>query len=589
MVLYFQYLRGEKMNTAEYLVKKLEELGINDFFGLPGDFNFNILYAIENNPNTNWIGCTNELNAGYAADGYARMQGYGALVTTYGVGELSAINAIAGSMAENVPVISIVGVPATKCIDNKTCVHHNFQDVNYYACFEAHKPLTAAQAYLTRDNAKMEIDRILKVFVKEKKPVYVAIPLDIAEMEISERDVSYEWTSDEENLKLAISKIVAKINNAKKPVILGDLLIKRFDSRIEYKEFVAKSGLPVTNFLMGTNIINMDYEKYLGGYYAKCKNPIAEKYVNETDCLVAVGPVYTDLNAFGFNLPYKINDHIAIYGTYTYIEGKKYDNIKMSDVLNGITNLIESRDITIDKPQIGYDKTETTQEALTSEYIYPRLQEFFKENDIVIAETGIVPQGIAPIKFPNNVELQTQTLWGSIGWATPATLGVCIAKPNSRVIMMTGEGSHQLTAMEVGNMLRRNVKPIIIVLNNKGYTIERILSNSPDDKFNDIMQMNYSKFARVFDGDVWSTRVTTKEDFDKALKVTQIMNKMCYIEICTDMMDLPELSSNLIKNLKKGNTEKSMQEKYCEPAKAELDEILDYETVVHKGLGDIDE
>lgn len=577
------------MNTAEYLVKKIEELGINDFFGLPGDYNFNILYAIENNPNTNWIGCTNELNAGYAADGYARMQGYGALVTTYGVGELSAINAIAGSMAENVPVISIVGVPATKCIDNKTCVHHNFQDVNYSACFEAHKPLTAAQAYLTRDNAKMEIDRILKVFVKEKKPVYVAIPLDIAEMEISEREVSYEWTSDEENLKLAISKIVAKINNAKKPVILGDLLIKRFDARIEYKEFVAKSGLPVTNFLMGTNIINMDYEKYLGGYYAKCKNPIAEKYVNETDCLIAVGPVYTDLNAFGFNLPYKINDHIAIYGTYTYIDGKKYDNIKMSDVLNGVMDLIESRDVYIDKPQIGYDKAETTQEALTSEYIYPRLQEFFKENDIVIAETGIVPQGIAPIKFPNNVELQTQTLWGSIGWATPATLGVCLAKPNSRVIMMTGEGSHQLTAMEVGNMLRRNVKPIIIVLNNKGYTIERILSNSPDDKFNDIMQMNYSKFARVFDGDVWATRVTTKEDFDKALKVTQIMNKMCYIEICTDMMDLPELSSNLIKNLKKGNTEKSIQEKYCEPAKVELNELSDFETVVHKGLGDIDE
>ena len=55
------------MNAAEYLVKKLEELGVNDFFGVPGDYNFNLLYAVENNPNTNWIGCTNELNAGYAA------------------------------------------------------------------------------------------------------------------------------------------------------------------------------------------------------------------------------------------------------------------------------------------------------------------------------------------------------------------------------------------------------------------------------------------------------------------------------------------------------------------------------------------
>ena len=234
------------MNTAEYLVKKLEELGVNDFFGLPGDYNFNILYAVENNPNTNWIGCTNELNAGYAADGNARMRGLGAILTTYGVGELSAINAIAGSYAENVPVISIVGVPATKCIDAKTCVHHNFQDVNYYACYEAHKQVTVAAAYLTRDNAKIEIDRVLKTFVKERKPVYIAIPLDIAKMEISDKEVNYDWTSDEENLKLVTSKIVSKINNSKKPVILGDLLVKRFDAKIEFKEFVEKTGIPVT-------------------------------------------------------------------------------------------------------------------------------------------------------------------------------------------------------------------------------------------------------------------------------------------------------------------------------------------------------
>ena len=580
------------MNTAEYLVKKLEELGINDFFGLPGDYNFNILYAVEKNPNTHWIGCTNELNAGYAADGYARMRGYGAVITTYGVGELSAINAIAGSNAENVPVISIVGVPATKTIENKTMVHHNFQDVNYYACYEAHKPLTAACAYLTRDNAKIEIDRVLKTFVKEKKPVYIAIPLDIALMEISDKEVSYDWSSDEEVLKLVTNKIVAKINNSKNPVILGDLLVKRFDARIEYKEFVEKTRIPVTNFLMGTNLIDMDYDLYLGGYYANFANPIAGKYVQETDCLIAVGPVYTDLNAFGFHLPYKINNHIAIYGTYTYVDGQRFNNVKMSDVLDSVTKLVDSKNMTIsDKPQIGYEHKEASPKALTSEYIYPRLQEFIKENDIVLAETGIVPQGIAPMKLPSNVELQTQTLWGSIGWATPATLGVCMAKPNSRVILVTGEGSHQLTAMEIGNMLRRGVKPVIIVLNNKGYTVERVLSNSPDDCFNDIMQMNYSKFARVFEGDVWSSKVTTADDFDKALKVTQIMNKMCYIEICTEAMDMPKLTESLITSLRKNKTaeiqndiEENSKNNYNNKPKL----TNTFETVVHKGLQEVE-
>lgn len=571
------------MNTAEYLVKKLEELGVNEFFGLPGDYNFNLLYAVENNPNTCWIGCTNELNAGYAADGYARMRGYGALITTYGVGELSAMNAIAGSLAENVPVISIVGVPATITIENKTCVHHNFQDVDYHACYEAHKHVTAAAAFLTRDNAKMEIDRVLKTFVKERKPVYIAVPLDIAKMEISDKEVSYDWFSDEETLRLVSNKIAAKINNAQKPVILGDLLVKRFDSRIEYKEFVEKTRIPTTNFLMGTNLIDMDYDLYLGGYYAGFENPTAEKYVNETDCLIAVGPVYTDLNAFGFNLPYKINNQIAIYGTHTYVDGEKYDNVKMSDVLEAVTKLVDSKDMKILKPAIGYEHKASSPDALMSEYIYPRLQEFIKDNDIIVAETGIIPHGVAPMKFPAAAELQTQTLWGSIGWATPAALGVCLAKPKSRVILITGEGSHQLTAMEIGNMLRRGVKPIVIVLNNKGYTIERVLSETPEDCFNDIMQMNYSKFARVFEGDVWSTKVSTADDFDKALKVTQIMNKMCYIEICTEAMDMPKLTQDLIANFK-SKAPKIEAVKKEEPVKLENSGSMAFETTVHKGF-----
>ncbi len=579
------------MNTAEYLVRKLEELGVNDFFGLPGDYNFNILYAIENNPNTNWIGCTNELNAGYAADGYARERGFGALVTTYGVGELSAINAVAGSFAENVPVIHIVGTPSTKCIADKTRVHHNFVEVQPYAYVEAFKNVSETTAFLSRDNAKLEIDRVLKVFVKERKPVYIAIPLDIAKMEISDRDVDYNWISNPETLSQVVNLISEKINKSKKPVILGDTLIKRFDARIEYKEFVEKSGIPTTNFLMGTNLIDFECKNYIGTYFSKFANPVAQKYLEETDCLIAVGAIYSDLNSFGFNLPYKINSQIAIYGTHVYIDGVCYDNVKMSDVLDNLSKVVEAKDFAIEKLKIGYEKTSApTTDKLTSEYIYPRLQEFMKENDILIAETGIIPQGVVQMRFPNNTELVTQTLWGSIGWATPAALGTCVASPKKRVILFTGEGSHQLTALELGNMLKCGVKPIVIVLNNKGYTIERLLSDNPDDKFNDIVQMNYSKFARVFEGDIWSTRVETQDDFDKALKVTQIMNKLCYIEVCTDSDDTPELTRKMIESFKKNSKTESVSipETYCKtkPESKITKGILDFATKVHESLKD---
>ena len=536
------------MNTAEYIVKKLEELGVNDFFGLPGDYNFNILSAVENNPNTKWIGCTNELNAGYAADGYARLRGYGALITTYGVGELSAINAVAGCYAENIPVVHIVGLPSTKNIEDRTLIHHNFQEVDYHTFICAYEKVTAASALLTRDNAKMEIDRVFKILVKEKKPVYIALPMDIAKMEISDRYVDYEWTGNKETLKEVALAISDRINDSEKPVIIGDVLIKRFDSIIEYKEFVSKSGIPVTNFLMGTNLIDANSENNLGGYYGVYGNPQAEKYVKESDCLIAIGTVCSDLNAFGLKIP---DNAIQIFGTYTIIDGKRYDNVKMAEVLEKVTELIDPKNIRIEKTEADYEYKPALNLPLNSEYIYSRLQEFIKENDIIIAETGTVPFGIGKIKFPPHVDIQFQMLWGSIGWATPAILGASLAKPKSRALLISGEGAHQLTAMEVGNMLRQGIKPVIIVINNDGYTIERLLCENPNAEFNDIIHINYAKFARVFDGDVWATRVTTADDFDKALKVTQIMNKMCYIEVCTGKDEAPELIKNMVQSIKK--------------------------------------
>lgn len=580
------------MNTAEYLIKRLEELGINNVFGVPGDYNFDLIYPLENHPAVKWTGCTNELNAGYAADGYARLKGYGAVITTYGVGELSVINAVAGAYAENIPLINIVGTPATKSISKKERLHHNFQDVNYYRFMEAYKSVTAACVFLTRDNAKLEIDRAIKVLIKEKKPVYLAIPSDIAKMEISDRNVTYEWMSDKDTLEEAVAKISEKINKSKNPIILGDVLIKRFSADIEYKEFVLKAGIPVTNFLMGTNITDMSYEKYLGGYFGEYKNPIVQKYLNDTDCLIAVGVVYNDLNSFGMTLPYKINNHIAIYGTYTYIDGKKFNNIKMSDVLKGITEKIDTKEIKIEKINIGYKHKYAENEPITSDFIYTRLQEFFKEKDIVFAETGTIPYGIAQTLFPKDVDIEFQSMWGSIGWATPAVLGANLAKPKSRVILITGEGAHQMTAIEIGNMLRCGIKPIIIVINNKGYTTERLISNNQNAGFHNTIQINYSKFSRAFEGDIWATKVVTAEDFDKALKVTQIMNKMCYIEVCTDFLDAPSILKDFAESAKK-KKEKEIAPQTITPnnnTKKNFEDIeltatssnTEFETVVHK-------
>ena len=538
------------MRVTDYLIKRLVELGITDYFGLPGDYNFNILYSIEDNTSSNWIGCTNELNAGYAADGYARVNGYGALVTTFAVGELSAMNATAGSFAENIPVIHIVGTPSTNHIEDNTLLHHSFSTPDYYAYKKAFEPIVETTAFLDKENAKSEIDRILEVFTTTKRPVYVAIPMDICLLEIEE---TYEQTilhSDKNVLNMFIEKASEKINNSKSPVIIGDSLIKRYQCEGAYRTLAETSQIPTSNFLMGTGIIDFGSKNYLGTYLSKFGNNTANKYLQETDCAISVGPIYSDLNSFGFSLPYKPNDHIAIYGTYSVIDNERFDGIYMCEVLFELINSITPRNNSIYVEDVGYEAPEIKNEPLTSSYLYPRLQEFFKSGDNIFIETGIVAHGFAGMKLPAGVTANTQTLWGSIGWATPAVFGANVAKKDNRAIMLTGEGSHQLTALEVSNMMRRGLKPIIIVLNNSGYTIERVLSNDPMDPFNEIADWNYSKLPEVFAGDVWIATAETDSQFDMALKLAEQQNKMCYIEIFTDKMDLPKITEESIAKLR---------------------------------------
>ena len=533
------------MKTIVYLLKKLEEMGITDFFGLPGDYNFNIVSQIEKNPNLNWIGCTNELNAGYASDGYAREKGFGALVTTYGVGELSAINAIAGSFAENVPVIHIVGTPPLDAFKSEKILHHSFQGADSKVYMKMHEAVTSASAFLNKDGAKLEIDRVLKTFYKERKPVYLAIPSDIAVMEISDREIDYDWVSDSENLETAVKLISDKINKAFKPAILADSLINRFGAKKEFDTFLEQASVPAVNFLTGAGIIDANYKNFAGNFLSTYGNLTANSLMKETDCLISVGVINGDLNSYGAKLPYKINSHIAIYGTYSYIDGIKYDNIKMSDVLIGVSKNLRNKKSAIKVEDIGYESMPPAREALSSNYIYSRLQSFIKDGDIIIAETGLVSHGIFKMKLPSNTKIHSQLIWCSIGWATASALGVCIANPNARVVLVTGDGAHQISAMEIGNMHRYGVTPLILVINNDGYGIERLLFGNEKAKFNDIMQMDYSKFVRSFKGEVWSTCVNTEDDFDKALRVTQIMDKLCYIEAVTNKSDIPDTANCL--------------------------------------------
>ena len=90
-----------KTTIGNFLISRLRQMGVRHIFGVPGDFNLQLLEQIGETDGIEFVGNCNELNASYAADGYARMNGASALLTTYGVGDLSALCGVAGAAAEH--------------------------------------------------------------------------------------------------------------------------------------------------------------------------------------------------------------------------------------------------------------------------------------------------------------------------------------------------------------------------------------------------------------------------------------------------------------------------------------------------------
>jgi indolepyruvate decarboxylase len=168
-----------------------------------------------------------------------------------------------------------------------------------------------------------------------------------------------------------------------------------------------------------------------------------------------------------------------------------------------------------------------------------------------MAESGTASMGLGFAQMPAGACFHNQTLWGSIGWATPAAFGAAVAAPGRRVVLVTGEGAHQLTAQEVGQFARLGLRPVIFVLNNAGYLIERLLCKHPGEAYNDVAPWRYAELPRVLGCDGWFTaRVATCGELDQALAAAENGATASYIEVVTDAYAASPLALKLHDSLR---------------------------------------
>lgn len=490
-----------KQRVGQYLMDAVHTASVDKIFGVPGDFNLAFLDDIVRHDGVEWIGAVNELNGSYAADGYARIHGLGVLVTTFGVGELSAVNGIAGSYAERVPVIAITGAPTQAVEQAGKYVHHSLGEGKFDSYQKMFAHITTAQAYITADNATTEIPRVINAAIHERRPVHIHLPIDVAMTEI-DVEQSYEVAqAPEQDVQSYIDMVAEKLKSASQPVIIAGHEINSFHLHDQLEKFVNQTHIPVAQLSLGKGAFNEENEHYIGIFDGKIADDNIKDYVNNSDAILNIGAKLTDSATAGFSYEFDVDDVIMLNHRYFKMNDTVDNEVTLPNLLAGLNTLdyqYEGSAPTFEKA----DKPdyELSDEVLTQATYFNMMQEFIGSNDILIAEQGTSFFGAYELALPKGMTFIGQPLWGSIGYTLPATLGTQMADNSRRNILLIGDGSLQLTVQELSTMIRNDIKPIIFVINNDGYTVERLI-HGIEEPYNDIRMWDYKALPKVFGGD----------------------------------------------------------------------------------------
>ncbi len=531
--------------TIQYVLSRLRQIGVTDYFGVPGDFSFPINDAICEDQNLRFIGACNELNAAYAADGYARVKGLAAINTTYGPGELGALPGVAGAYAEHVPIFHLTGQPSRATKKARAVVHHTLGNGEFDLFYEMTAPAVCARTIITPANCIAETERVIAAALYHRRPVYMAFASDVVDRPVLGSGTPLvEPGSDPAKLESAVSAIVDTVTKAENACILPGIFVARLGLREAVTSLVDASGLPFATMMMDKTVLDETHPSYVGMYTGGWSDEKRARVCRRSRLFARHRWPGERLQHRRFTAKLNRSRIVNVMHHSTRVGHTLYENVEMKDVLAALAERLPKRtDIHGPSPSNLGTPQGSGDDKITAGALYPRWERFFRPGDVVMSESGSNSLGLTSARMPAGAHLHNQTLWGAIGWATPAAFGAAVAAPNRRTILVTGEGSHQLTAQEVSQFHRRGLKPIIFVLNNNGYLIERLLCKSPDTYYNDLAPWHYHLLPKALGCDGWYTaRVTTCGELDSALAKAESCGTGAYIEVVTGKYAAPPLA-----------------------------------------------
>ncbi len=534
----------KETTITEYLIHSLKKVGIEHVFGIPGDYVVKFFSMLENSE-IKTVGTCSEQGAAFAADAYSRVNGIGALCVTYCVGGLNTINAVAGAYAEKAPLIVISGAPGVCERDGDYLLHHSIRDLN--SQLNIFKEVTIAQCVLDDpQNAPYEIDRVIDACLKHKRPVYIEFPRDMVDAKCPvplQKNKTICKKNNNDILNEALKEAVEMIKAAKKPIIMGGVEIRRYKLENEFINLLECTGYPYVTTVLGKSIIDESHPQFLGVYMGKVGDPQICNYIEESDCTLMLGSLMTDTNMGTAQLD--ISKTIYATADQFCIKHHYFKDIDLKDFIVRLAEELKSEQKEVlfkSEIKTKADFVVQPENPIKVTRFFERLNGFIPEDNFVICDVGDSLFGSLALKIPKNSAYLGPAYYTSMGYAIPATLGVLIKKPELRPIVIVGDGAFQMTGHELSCFAFYDLKPIVFVLNNNGYTTQRYLK---DGKYNDINNWNYHLFPEIV-GNGLGLEVRTEEELEEAFVKAQNNTKsFTIINVHLDKYDKSETLSRL--------------------------------------------
>ena len=500
------------------LLGRLYRLGLRHIFGIPGDYVLSLYQLIEQSP-IQHIGTTREDCAGYAADAYARINGIGGACVTYCVGGLNVVNAVACAYAERSPVVLVSGSPGLSERVRNPLLHHMVR--NFTTQKEVFEKITVASVILDDPlTAEREIDRALAALLHYKRPIYLEIPRDLVHAPIhiaTSRPSFAPDKSDPAALSEAVAEVQDMLGMVERPVLLVGAEVHRFHMQDELAQFIERANIPVASTLLGKSVIREDHPLFVGVYGGLIGHDEVQHFVNDADCLVMLGSILTDLEDLDpHSSVMRAGRTVHATADAVTIKHHRYEGVYFEDFVRAV--------IAAPMPRFPARPLRTFEGALPEEPnvqapaslrgLFSRLETLLDEKTLVIADIGESLFAGADLRVRRRSEFMSPAYYTTMGFAVPAAVGAGFADPALRPVVLVGDGAFQMTGTELSTCVRYGQTPIIIILNNRGYSTEREIIDGP---FNDVHEWHYERICDLVGGAV-PHRVTTHGGLIQALE-----------------------------------------------------------------------